>query len=43
MNPLAPTAADTHHSDTAGFILSVPSDLPRDARETALRGFFLVG
>lgn len=33
MNPLALTAADTHHSDTAGFILSVPSDLPRLLRD----------
>lgn len=42
MNPLAPTAADTHHLDTAGFILSVPSDLPRLLREQPrARGFFL--
>lgn len=33
MIPLALSAADTHHSDTAGFILSVPSDSPRLPRE----------
>lgn len=28
MNPLALDPAAAHHSDTAGFILSVPSNCP---------------
>ena len=28
MIPLAPTAADTHHSSTANFLFSVPSNCP---------------
>lgn len=41
MNPLALTTAGTNHHRTAGFSLSVSFDLPRGARTTALRGFFL--
>lgn len=41
MNPLAPTAAAAHHSDTAGFFLSVPSAYaPAAARQTARPGLF---
>lgn len=31
MNPLAPMTAGTQHSSTAGLLLSVSFDLPRDA------------
>lgn len=41
MNPLAPMTAGTHHSSTAGFLLSVSFDSPRDAQFSALRGFLL--
>lgn len=44
MNPLAPTAADNNHSDTAGFFLSVPSNCtPAAARLFARPGFFFDG
>lgn len=32
MNPLALDAADTHHSDTANFLFSVPSDYAPGSR-----------
>lgn len=44
MNPLALEAADTHHSDTANFLFSVPSDFaPAAARTDARPGFFFDG
>lgn len=42
MIPLAPTAADTNHHGTAGFISVGSFQLPRLLRDqTRTRGFFL--
>jgi hypothetical protein len=42
MNPLALPTAGTHHSSTAGFLLSVSFDLPRLLRDLRAPGVLFV-